>query len=195
MVVTAEKEQAMSNFKRNALSVVAIAALTMTATLAVVSGGSVGAEDDELPRNVEELKKVTPEIVQPTLSNDDCSFKLTMDKDSYKEGDTPVLSVEITNHTEEEITRSVEVHMKTRDLMERSRMPSVAAIVWKKSTDVTLAAGETRTIDLKPDVKIAPFQSVSFDMKHAEDAVVKEIEVKDVNKAEPDVMKRPRITN
>ena len=167
----------MSTFKRNALSVIAIAALTMTATLAVITSGGVNAADDEPAKQIAELAKIRPEISQPTLSAENVSFKLTMDKEKYAKGEKPVLSVEVTNNSDEEVTRAVEVLMKTRNLMERSRMPAVAVVVWKKTADVTLKPGETKTIELETDVEVKESESVSFSMKHADTAVVKEVEV------------------
>jgi hypothetical protein len=149
---------------KNTLAMLAIAAFTMVATLVVLQPVGADAEDGEESKTAETIIKVTPVISAPTLEEDDCKVTLKMDKESYATGEKPILTVEFTNNGKEAITKSIDVSMVTRSAFEGGRMPAIARVVWTQKAEVSLAAGETKSVTLETGVEINNAESVSFQM-------------------------------
>lgn len=156
------------------LGMLGIAAVTMLATLAFMGPTGVQADDPEDAKTAATLAKVTPEISTPKLEEDNCTISLKADKQSYTVGDKPVLTVEITNNSDKEVVKSVTVSMSARDLESRGRMPSIAVQVWTRKVEVTVPAGETKTVELKTETAIAENNATAFSMSGSSDVVSKE---------------------
>lgn len=152
----------MRNLGKNTLSMLAIAALTMVAGLAVLAPQYADAADGEGAKTTETLRKVTPEIAVPTLKEDGCTITIKTDKESYASGEKPILTIVITNNTDKSIDKGINVSMSGRDLESRSRMPAMARVLWKDSRTVTLAAGESKTLTIETDTKVSDSQAISF---------------------------------
>lgn len=164
----------MKNLGRNALSMLAVAAITMVASLAVISPRGADAEDSEEVKTAESLVKITPEISTPKLDEDGCSITLKADKETYTEGDKPVLTVSVTNNGKEAIEKEVTVSMVSRSLIEGGRMPAMARVVWTETTTVSLAAGESKSVELTSDAAVAALNSTSFRMSGEKEEVSRE---------------------
>ncbi|MBZ0135406.1 MAG: hypothetical protein K8I27_03405 [Planctomycetes bacterium] len=168
----------MKYLGRNTLSILGIAAVTMLATLAFMGPNGVQAEDGEDAKNAATLAKVSPEISTPKLEEDNCTITLTADKETYTVGDKPVLTFTVKNDSDKEVVKSVKVSMFARDLESRGRMPAMAIEVWTKTTEVTLAAGETKTVTLETGTAIAEHNATSFRMSGATDVLSKEAKLR-----------------
>ena len=164
----------MRNFGKNTLGMLGIAAITMLATLAFMGPNGVQAEDGEEAKTAVTLAKVTPEISTPKLEEDNCTITLKSDKDTYTVGDKPVLTIDVRNDGKEEVVKSVTVSMTARDLDARGRMPSVAVQVWTKTVEVTVPAGETKSVELSTDTEIVERNATAFRMAGAKDVLTKE---------------------
>ena len=161
----------MKYLGRNTLSMLAVAAFTMVATLAVLSPVGADAEDGEDAKTAENLAKITPVISVPKLEQDNCTISLKADKESYDVGDKPVLTVVVTNDGAEAIEKKITVSMTSKSMFEGGRMPSVARVVWTETKTVTLAAGESQTLTLTPDKGVQEFQTTSFSMSEGKEEV------------------------
>jgi hypothetical protein len=169
-----------------------IAAITMVATLAFIGPKGADAEDGEAPKTAEVLKKITPTISMPKLEEDNCVVTLKADKESYAIGDKPVLSIVVTNNGKEAIEKSVVVSMTSRDMFSGGRMPAISRVVWTKTELVSLAAGETKTVELKTDTAIEEMKVTSFSMAGAKDEVVKDANLEKLRKAVEEIEKAAR---
>ncbi|MCC7510115.1 MAG: hypothetical protein IT464_12210 [Planctomycetes bacterium] len=152
----------MTNLGKNTLGMLAIAALTMVASLAVLAPQFADATDGEEAKTSETLRKVTPEIAVPSLKEDGCTITIKTDKESYAAGEKPILTIEVKNNTDKSIDKSINVSMSGRDLESRSRMPAMARVLWKDSRTVTLAAGESKTLTIETDTKVSDRQAISI---------------------------------
>jgi len=161
----------MKNLGKNTLSMLGVAALTMVASLAVMNPRFADAEDPETAKTAETLVKVTPVIAMPKLEEADCAITLKMDKESYAEGDKPVLTVEFTNSSKEAVEKTVTVSMVSRSVFEGGRMPAIARTVWTETAKVSLAAGESKSVTLEADVAVNALNSYSFQMSNGEAAI------------------------
>lgn len=168
----------MRNFGKNTLGILGIAAVTMLATLGFMGPNGLQAEDGEDPTSVGTLAKVTPEISTPKLEEDSCTITLAADKETYTVGDKPVLTFTVKNDSDKEVVKSVKVSMFARNLQSRSRMPAIAVEVWTKTTEVTLAAGESKTVTLETETTIAEHNATSFRMSGTADVVSKEAKLR-----------------
>jgi hypothetical protein len=159
---------------KNTLSILAVAAFTMVTSLAVLVPRSADAEDGEETKTAETLVKITPLISMPKLEEGDCTVTLRMDKESYAEGDKPVLTVEFTNESKEAVEKTVTVSMVSRSVFEGGRMPAIAQVVWTKEAKVSLAAGETKSVTLETDIAVNANNAFSFQMANGSVAVEKD---------------------
>lgn len=152
------------SFLRNTLSLMGIAALTMSATLAVFHADAAyaGEGDNE---TVETLKaQIKPVVTKPTLEADNCKFTLKMDKEAYGANDKPVLTVSATNNGTEAVTRSVTVTVYGRSLIEGGRMPARQVQLFSKVCEFTLEAGETKSMEVATDKALPAQQAISMGM-------------------------------
>ena len=168
----------MKTFTRNTMGMLGIAAITMLATLAFIGPRSASAEDGEDAKTAETLAKVTPEISTPSLKEDNCVITLKADKETYTVGDKPVLTIEVKNEGDKEVVKSVTVSMTARSLEERGRMPSIAVDVWTKTVEITVAAGETKSVTLNADAAIAENNAMAFRMAGETDVVSNEAKLR-----------------
>ena len=150
------------SFLRNTLSLMGIAALTMSATLAVFHADAVNAGEGD-NETVETLKaQIKPVVTKPTLEADNCTFSLKMDKEAYAEKDKPVLTVTATNNGTEAVTRSVTVTMYGRSLIEGGRMPARQVQLFSQVCEFKLEAGETKSMEVATDKALPAQQSISM---------------------------------
>jgi hypothetical protein len=168
----------MKNMGRNTLGMLGIAAVTMLATLAFMGPNPAQAGEDA--SSVAELAKVTPEISTPKLEADKCVVTLKADKETYTQGDKPVFTIEVKNDSDKEVTKSIKVAMFARDLQSRSRMPSVAVEVWAETREITVAAGETRTVTVESDTEVSVGSANTFRMFDSGEVVSREAKTKAV---------------
>lgn len=173
---------------KNLLSMLGIAAFTMVASLAVLGPTSADAADGEEAKTAETLKKVNAVISMPKLEEDNCVVTLKADKESYAAGEKPVLTVEVKNDGKEAVEKKITVSMSTRDLESRGRMPAMTRVVWTKTTTVSLAAGESKSVTLETETEIDASKATSFSMSGNEsEEVVKEARLR---KAVEEVVRR-----
>jgi len=150
---------------RDVLGVAAVAAVTMAFVLAMLGPGQVGAEDPP--------EGIKPMIAQPKLTVDGCEFTLSTDKPAYKEGETPVLTIEATNPTDKPVETTVWVNVSgfsPASFVSR-RMP-VPQPLWIRDCRVKLAPGETKTVTMPTEIKLTALQNVSFTLANAEQKVL-----------------------
>lgn len=159
---------------KNLLSMLGIAAFTMVASLAVLAPVGADAADGEEAKTAETLKKVNAVISMPKLEEDNCVVTLKADKESYTAGEKPVLTIEVKNDGKEAIEKKITVSMSTRDLESRGRMPAMTRVVWTKTTTVSLAAGETKSVNLETETAVDASKATSFSMSGDKEEVVKE---------------------
>ena len=150
---------------RDVLGVAAVAAVTMAFVLAMLGPGQVGAEDP--PAGIK------PMIAQPKLTVDGCEFTLSTDKPAYQEGQSPVLTVEATNPTDKPVETTVWVNMSgfSPASLGSRRMPAPQPL-WNRDCRVKLAPGETKTVTMPTEIKLAALQNVSFTLLNAEQKVL-----------------------
>lgn len=175
----------MSNFLRNALSLAGIAVLTMSATVAVFHTSSVGAAEGDGETVKSLVAQIKPTVAKPTLEAEGCAFTLKMDKSAYVAADKPVLTVSATNNGAEAVTRSVTVTVYGRSLISEGRMPARAMPLFTKVCEFTLAAGETKSMEVATDLALPADQAISMAMstgeKELEKPVVRRAKAKSVN--------------
>src|SRR5690606_26740216 len=82
---------------------------------------------------------------------------------------------EVKNDGKEAVEKKITVSMSTRDLESRGRMPAMTRVVWTKTTTVSLAAGESKSVTLETETEIDASKATSFSMSGNEsEEVVKE---------------------
>lgn len=161
----------MNGSIRNVLGVAAVAALTMSATIAVFQSGQVGADDAEEPVKVEEIARITPEISTPTLEADGATIKLSLDKESYDDGDKPVVTVTVTNNSDKPLKHEISVAMTRTNFSAMSRMGPIPTVVWRHKEAVSVEPGKTETVELKTDTAIEASSEVGFVLGNADEYV------------------------
>ena len=150
---------------RDILGVAAVAAVTMAFVLAMLGPVQVGAEDPP--------KGIKPMIAQPKLTVDGCEFTLATDKPAYKQGESPVLTVEATNPTDKPVETTVRVNMSgfSPASFASRRMPTAQSL-WLHDCRVVLAPGETKTVTLPTKVELSALMNVSLTLANAEQKVL-----------------------
>ena len=172
----------MSILGKNTLGMLGIAAITMVASLALLTPHAAEAAEEDA-KTAESLRTIKPYISVPTLEEDDCKITLKTDKEAYAAGEKPVLTVEISNTTDKAVTKTIELSMTGRDVESRSRMPARPEMLWELSKEVTLAAGEKKTLTLETNFALAENQAVAFRLGK-DDLIEKPIRIKDEAAAE-----------
>ncbi len=167
----------MSILGKNTLGMLGIAAFTMVASLALLTPHAADAAEEDA-KTAESLRTIKPYISAPSLEEDGCKLTLKTDKEAYAAGEKPVLTVEITNNTDKAVTKTIDLCMTGRDVESRSRMPARPEILWELSKELTLAAGETKTLTLETNVALAENQAVAFRLGK-DDLIEKPIRIKD----------------
>lgn len=152
---------AMSFPARNTLATLGIAAVSMFATLALLSPRHADAEDEEV-KTAENLRVIKPYIGEPSVEQDGCKLTLKIDKESYAAGEKPVVTLEISNTSGKALTRTFDVSMSGRNVEAMSRMPAMPRLLWEGSREVTLAAGETKTITFETGFALKDNESVAI---------------------------------
>lgn len=172
----------MSILGKNTLGMLGIAAITMVASLALLTPHAAEAAEEDA-KTAESLRTIKPYISVPTLEEDGCKITLKTDKEAYAAGEKPVLTVEISNTTDKAVTKTIELSMTGRDVESRSRMPARPEMLWELSKEVTLAAGEKKTLTLETNFALAENQAVAFRLGK-DDLIEKPIRIKDEAAAE-----------
>ena len=153
---------------RDILGVAAVAAVTMAFVLAMLGPVQVGAEDPP--------KGIKPMIAQPKLTVDGCEFTLATDKPAYKQGESPVLTVEATNPTDKPVETTVRVNMSGFSPASfASRSLPAPQSLWFHDCQVELAAGETKTVTLPTKVELSALMNLSITLAHAEQEVLTDL--------------------
>ena len=150
---------------RDILGVAAVAAVTMAFVLAMLGPVQVGAEDP--PEGIKAM------IAQPKLTVDGCEFTLATDKPAYKQGESPVLTVEATNPTDKPVETTVRVNMSgfSPASFASRRMPAPQSL-WNRDCSVKLAPGETKTVTMPTEIKLSALMNVSLTLATAEQEVL-----------------------
>lgn len=171
----------MNILGKNTLGMLGIAAFTMVASIALLTPHAADAAEEEA-KTAENLRTIKPYISVPSLEEDGCTITLKTDKESYAAGEKPVLTLEITNNSDKAVTKTIELNMTGREVESRSRMPARAEVLWELSKEVTLAAGEKKTLTLETNVALAENQAVAFNFGKDE-MLERPIRIKDEGKA------------
>lgn len=181
----------MSNFRKNTLGMLGIAAFTMVASMALLSPGIAGASDEDpsdTPKNAEDIAKVAPYIAVPKYEDAGCTVTLKADKESYALGEKPVLTVVVKNDSDKPVEKTIVVCMTGRSLLEMSRLPARPVELFKDTRKVTLKAGESKTITIETNTAIPEHQAIAFQFG----GVAQE---EDVDSPRPDVERPVAIRN
>ncbi|MBX3460120.1 MAG: hypothetical protein KF696_09210 [Planctomycetes bacterium] len=179
----------MSNFRKNTLGMLGIAALTMVASLALMTPRFAGAADDDptdTPKTAENLRKISAHIAMPTLEADGCTMTMKTDKESYTKGEKPILTVTVTNNSDKQVEKTIIVTMNASDLEQRSRLPAAPVQLFKDTRKVTLEAGESKTITIETNVEISDRKANFFqfgDLDTEDDELVDAPAVRRVERA------------
>lgn len=132
---------------KDALIIGAIAATTMAVTLAVLLPARVDA--------VAQAPAVKPLIAQPKLVAGGCTFTLKTDKQAYKPGETPRVTIRAANPTDKPIREDIWVSMSGISPASRmSRMPVMPRSLWREKCSISLKPGETKTVCLDTGTKL-----------------------------------------
>jgi hypothetical protein len=130
---------------KNVLAVLSVAAATMAFTLATLGPRWAGAEGQS--------EGIKPTIVQPTLTSAGCQFSLSTDKDTYEAGEPLVLKIEAKNPTDKPVETTVWATVSTfSDVLQISRVAPMAKVPWSGDCTVSLAPGETKTVELQTGI-------------------------------------------
>jgi len=132
---------------KDALIIGAIAATTMAVTLAVLLPARVDA--------VAQAAGVKPMIAQPKLVAAGCTFTLKADKQAYKPGEAPRVTIRAANPTGKPVHKDIWVSMSgIRPASLGSRMPVMPKSLWREKCPVSLKPGETKSIRLDTGTKL-----------------------------------------
>ena len=150
---------------RDILGVAAVAAVTVAFVLVTLGPERVGAGDQPL--------EIKPMIAQPKLSVDGCEFTLSTDKPAYKVGESPVLQVEATNPTDKPVETTVWVNVSSFSPGSPfSRAMPRPQSLWTRDCSVMLAAGETKTVTVPTEIKLAALQNVSLTLSDTQQTIL-----------------------
>ena len=132
---------------KDALIIGAIAGTTMAVTLAVLLPARVDAGA--------QAAAVKPLIARPKLVAAGCTFTLKTDKQAYKPGEAPRVTIRAANPTDKPVRKDIFVSMSGISAASRmSRMPVMPRSLWRHKCPVSLKPGETKTICLDTGTKL-----------------------------------------
>lgn len=149
---------------KDALIIGAIAVTTMAVTLTLL-----------LPARVEanQTPTIKPLIAQPKLVADGCTFTLKTDKQAYKPGETPRVTIRAVNPTDKPVRKDIWVSISGISPASRmSRRPKLPQSLWRDKCSVNLKPGETKTVSLNTGVKLPSGTMIIIAMTGEKQAVV-----------------------
>jgi hypothetical protein len=129
-----------------------------------------------LPRGVNadgEAPNIKPTIVQPKLTVDGCQFTLSMDKQEYAPGESPVLTVVATNPSQEAVATAATISIAaTSPQSMMSRRLVLPQPLWTRECPVNLQPGESRAFTFETDAALPAGQMVSISFLGKQHAAV-----------------------
>jgi hypothetical protein len=141
------------------MAILGVAAVTMAFTLGFAAPDQVGAVDQE----ENGVTRITPIISQPTLNIAGLDITLTMDKPDYAPGDKPVITLEVTNPTDQRVESNVWIGMTSSSLSSRlSRAPTMPNYLWSKNMPLAFDTGETQQFQFATEKEIVAGYTVSI---------------------------------
>lgn len=137
------------------MAILGIAAVTTAVTVGSLLPRGVSADGD--------APGIKPTIVQPTLTVDGCQFTLSMDKQEYAAGESPVLTVVATNPTGEAVATSATISISATSPQSRmSRRLVLPTPLWTQQCPVNLHPGESRAFTFETEAALPAGQLVSI---------------------------------
>lgn len=140
-------------------TVLGVAAVTMTITLALTGAARLEAVDPDAKADM------MPVISQPTLEIDGIQIKLTMDKSQYAAGDEPILLLAATNPTDRRVETNVWLGMTASSPQSLlSRVPTMPKYLWTENCPIALEPGMTEHYQLNTGQKLVAGNTISVTM-------------------------------
>jgi hypothetical protein len=150
---------------RDVLAVLAVAAVTAAFVVAALGPARVTA--------VDQVATITPAIAQPEFTTAGCVLRISTDKPAYEPGESPVLAVEASNPTDQPAEVNVWVSFLSGSPSNPlARTISLPTTIWSDKLTVQLMPGQTRTIELPTDIKLAAGQSITINVSDQQNAVM-----------------------
>lgn len=143
-----------------------IATASMTLTLAVIYPSGAEADGEATPG----------EIQRPTLTVGGCRATLAFAAGSLATGQAFPLHLTVTNPTDAAATVDVKAMLMMQDPTPPfSRRMVMATEAWSEPCQVSLAAGETKTVELLPGVAPKPGQTATLYLQAGDRSIVCQI--------------------
>jgi hypothetical protein len=140
-----------------------VSLVAATAVLAIVLAGPLlgsGTADA-----VDEAVAPTAPAAVPVLDADGFRLSLTLDKETYEPGQTPVVSFRAVRTGEEAAELKARVLVRSlRAELFRSRMPRLPDDVFDAPVGLRLEPGETKTLELPTKVALKPGTENTFEI-------------------------------
>ncbi len=150
---------------KNVLEVLSVAAATMAFTLATLGPRWAGADGQS--------KGLKPTIVQPQLTSAGCRFSLSTDKATYAAGEPLVIRIEANNPTDKPVETTVWATVSTASpMVTLSRVAPMPAIPWSGDCAVSLAPGETKTVELETGINAPVAGSITITLSDKAQMVI-----------------------
>ncbi len=143
------------------LAILGVAAATVALTLGLALPSQVEAVNSE----PDGAATITPLIAQPTLKLAGLDVQLAMDKPHYAPDDSPVVMLQATNTTDQQVDTNVWIGMMASSAAMRiSRAPTMPSYLWSEQVPLTLAPGETKHLQVATETSLAAGNTFSVTM-------------------------------
>lgn len=120
--------------------------------------------------------KATPaalRVATPTLKLDQCTFALKTDRKAYQAGQSPTITIQASNPTDEGVERKLHLSMTAESPADGfSRMPIMPASFWSQECVIGLKPGQTKTVMVATKAKLPAGKSISVSMSHKKNKLV-----------------------
>ena len=143
---------------RNVVTAVIAAGATLAITLAVLWPATLDAEDRA-------AVQLNAQIAAPVLKVSGCELRLRTVAETYQAGEKIELVLEAVNTTDKPVTLDAKASMAAAAPASRmSRMMILPKSIWEDACPLTLAPGETKTVNLPTEVAAPAGKAVSYSL-------------------------------